>query len=230
MKTHKYLPTAIAACSALCIASSATAATSLMFNYSQQTGNNIPTAGDVGADALVNVTGNAGTQTGTLDGVSYSMTHGDYWQQNYNTNLADPYVAVLEQNVTVTFNGLSAWLAANNATSYNVTVYYSGDRDSSRAVYLDENGGLNGTPDTVSVGGQGDNLTFDSAAVLNGGTWWAAYGSEHNFTSDQLVITNTSTADYGGISAIRIEAIPEPSSAALIGLGGLALIMRRRRA
>lgn len=201
-----------------------------MFNYSQASGNNIPSAGDVGVEALVNVTGNAGTQTGSLDGVGYSMVHGDYWQQNYNTNLADPYVAVLEQNVTVTLTGLSAWLAANSATSYNVTVYYSGDRDSSRAVYLDENSGLNGTPDTVSIGGQGDYLTFDSGAVLNGGTWWAAYGEAKNFTSDELVITNTSTADYGGISAIKIEAIPEPSSAALLGLGGVALILRRKRA
>lgn len=37
------------------------------------------------------------------------------------------------------------------------------------------------------------------------------------------------SADNVGISAITLAAVPEPSSTALLGLGGLALIMRRRK-
>lgn len=42
-------------------------------------------------------------------------------------------------------------------------------------------------------------------------------------------ITGESTAAGGYFDNMKIESVPEPSSAALLGLGGLALILRRRK-
>ncbi|MCP5537870.1 MAG: PEP-CTERM sorting domain-containing protein [Akkermansiaceae bacterium] len=42
-------------------------------------------------------------------------------------------------------------------------------------------------------------------------------------------VDNTSGSEYVLADAIAIRAVPEPSSAALLGLGGLALILRRRK-
>ncbi|XAM00948.1 PEP-CTERM sorting domain-containing protein [Phycisphaeraceae bacterium D3-23] len=45
----------------------------------------------------------------------------------------------------------------------------------------------------------------------------------------ELVDNNsTQTSESGGIDNVRLEAIPEPGSAALLGLAGLALLRRRR--
>ncbi len=45
------------------------------------------------------------------------------------------------------------------------------------------------------------------------------------------VSSNHSTENYTGISDVGFDtvAVPEPSSTALLGLGGLALILRRRK-
>ena len=37
------------------------------------------------------------------------------------------------------------------------------------------------------------------------------------------------SGNHSGIGAVQLESIPEPSSTALLGLGGLALILRRRK-
>lgn len=220
MKTHTIILTASLA---LLSAGSSSAASSLLFNYSQQTGNNIATPGEVGVEALVNVTGGGGTQTGTLDGVNYSMAHGDYWQQNFLTNLGQPYAAVLENNVTVSFDGLSAWLAAEGATAYEVTVFYAGD--SSQAAYI-------GSPSSVLVGGSSETITLTGNGSSNA-NFWSGDGATHTMTADSFTITDTATAYKAGISSIQISAVPaavpEPSSAALLGLGGVTLILRRRK-
>ncbi len=49
--------------------------------------------------------------------------------------------------------------------------------------------------------------------------------------SDQIVISFDagSSTNVQHINAIELTAVPEPSSTALLGLGGLALILRRRK-
>ena len=43
-------------------------------------------------------------------------------------------------------------------------------------------------------------------------------------------MTNYGDSDYVGLSEIRFSsAVPEPTTTALLGLGGLALILRRRK-
>ncbi|BDS05875.1 hypothetical protein NT6N_09150 [Oceaniferula spumae] len=88
--------------------------------------------------------------------------------------------------------------------------------------------------------------TFDGFSDINrfGGSGTADYyfgttGAETvvgggNFTGPVQVLTVTSTTANSrfrnlDFAITTAEAIPEPSSAALVGLGGLALILRRRR-
>ncbi|MGB0993369.1 MAG: PEP-CTERM sorting domain-containing protein [Akkermansiaceae bacterium] len=47
--------------------------------------------------------------------------------------------------------------------------------------------------------------------------------------SGQITGTATGTGNEGNWAALTIESVPEPSSTALLGLGGLALILRRRK-
>ena len=42
-------------------------------------------------------------------------------------------------------------------------------------------------------------------------------------------MTNYGDSNYVGLSEIRFSAVPEPTTTALLGLGGLALILRRRK-
>ena len=216
------------AAASLLLPASASAATikTLLFNYTRNASNNMDAidATALGVDQYVNVEGSGSIQgdppqTGTLDGVGYSMTHGDYYQFNFLTQLGQPYSAALEDNVTVSLTNLDAWLAANGAPRYEVTVYYAGSTNFAGYV----------AADSVTVGGISETFTLDH----NGSTdsnFWAANGATYLFTSDTLTITDTSTdLNVGGISAIQITTVPEPSSTALLGLGGLALILRRRR-
>ena len=46
---------------------------------------------------------------------------------------------------------------------------------------------------------------------------------------DPLTVKYTASENGVGVEDIRFSQVPEPSSTALLGLGGLALIMRRRK-
>jgi len=214
------------AAASLLLPASASAATikTVLFNYARNASNNMDAidATALGVDAYVNVEETVpGPQTssGTLDGVGYSMTHGDYYQFNFLTQLGQPYSAALEDNVTVSLTNLDAWLAANGAPRYEVTVYYAGQED--YAGYDAAN--------SVTVGGISETITLTQDIAGDGTGFWSAIGATYLFTSDTLTITDTATTFKSGISAIQITTVPEPSSTALLGLGGLALILRRRR-
>ncbi len=185
----------IGAIAAGLILSGAAAGEVLLFNYSQTSGNNIPSASSVGADALVNVTGNAGTQSGNLNGVGYRMVHGDYWQDGFAV-LGHPYYAVLEENVTVTLSGLSAWLATQGASSYEVTLHYAGANGQSAFI---------GTPSKIRVGGEAETITLVKS--VSNSDYWSGDGATHTFSSDTLTITDSMNSYKAGISSIRLEAV-----------------------
>lgn len=219
------------AAASLLLPASASAATikTLLFNYTQRDSNNMDAsdATALGVDSYLNIsnegdldhTGFGGTHVRSLDGVGITITHGDYYQAQFDTNLGQPYTAALEDNVTVTLTNLDAWLAANGAPRYEVTVYYAGQED--YAGYDAAN--------SVTVGGISETLTLTQDIAGDGTGFWSAIGETYLFTSDTLTITDTATTFRSGISAIQITTVPEPSSTALLGLGGLALILRRRR-
>jgi len=74
------------------------------------------------------------------------------------------------------------------------------------------------------------------AAITGGsGTWGGAIGEFSDFNNDMRVGTSYQTSAAAGdltlsqITLTQVAAVPEPSSTALLGLGGLALILRRRK-
>ncbi|MCP5537495.1 MAG: PEP-CTERM sorting domain-containing protein [Akkermansiaceae bacterium] len=83
-----------------------------------------------------------------------------------------------------------------------------------------------------AINGSGVYNPAGAATVFNG-------RNSGNFDSIDLTLTDTGitsvdfriTSTSGGIEYrnFTINAVPEPSSAALLGLGGLALVLRRRR-
>jgi hypothetical protein len=113
--------------------------------------------------------------------------------------------------------------------------------------------GVNGTTDILSgtAGVLGQTLSVTTLFDMDAGTAgsyyklgagaWTQVGSDATF-DETLTITglrNQMQGDNGGAAwysgdtvtfdDVLISAVPEPSSAVLLGLGGLALVMRRRK-
>ncbi|BDS05808.1 hypothetical protein NT6N_08480 [Oceaniferula spumae] len=87
------------------------------------------------------------------------------------------------------------------------------------------NSPVNGDPPVFPQTNAGDSII--GSFVANGSTQtFGVFGRD----ADGGTFTNggTGASQINGIQ-LRITAIPEPSSAALLGLGGLALILRRRK-
>ncbi len=98
--------------------------------------------------------------------------------------------------------------------------------------------------DTRALGGT-NNLTADFGATTAGGTAdeTISVGGTGGLITVEFNVTAGTTANVyleqvtgvgtfsGGVSALQLRnvTVPEPSSTALLGLGGLALILRRRK-
>jgi hypothetical protein len=168
-----------------------------------------------------------GLSTQTVNGVLFtalvaptpltSTNTNAYSQLNSNTSGDADYDGLLN---SVAFGGganlVSMTLGGGNLIDggqYELQLWYVEEQAvSSRVmIYGDGNG------NTVGVGG--------SAGLLGQyaiGTF-TAVGTSQTLTMDPDGFGNSH------LTAYQIRAVPEPSSAALLGLGGLALILRRRR-
>lgn len=139
--------------------------------------------------------------------------------------------------------GLTGWLAATGDTHYKVTVLRSTDNgtgftsiDITTGNVSGESGWLDNS--TPSGGGVTTGDTF--AAVTLGGLAEYTYETEaYHADANGFAMHYERDPTDGGvvtgrratISGVVIESykVPEPSSAALLGLGGLAMILRRRK-
>lgn len=74
----------------------------------------------------------------------------------------------------------------------------------------------------------GTDFTEITSSVI--GNYWTMGGlTSSTLTIDGQTTLNGGNVPRGTLSGLIIEQVPEPSSAALLGLGGLALILRRRK-
>lgn len=158
-------------------------------------------------------------QTITVDGVTVSWDTSGAWNGGGN-NVENGYA---DNAGAFTATGLSAWLTANGATGYTVqTIGASDTADNWFGDTLLRDGGSGGALlDTLT----NPNLRRGASTVST------------ELTVDVLYIDPTTggTAPTGGggartsVAGIIIQAVPEPSSMLLIGLGGSLLLGRRRR-
>lgn len=131
--------------------------------------------------------------------------------------------------------GLGAWLASNNATSYNVTLILGSGQawGGTYRNYSAYDGSLQGTllgtaAGTVSGDGGWDGVTDRTPDVPAGG--YRGIAEFSNLDADTLTITGQprSGSARGSISGFVITAVPEPSSI-LLGFLGVPLLLRRKR-
>lgn len=116
---------------------------------------------------------------------------------------------------SITFAGLT------EGQSYEVQMVFSDTRSGILgATHIDLWGNATGT-------GPVEHSTFDlSTAQLVTATFTADGTTQSIWTTQRT--ENVGSFD-GSAAALQIRAVPEPSAAVLLGLGGLALIMRRRK-
>ena len=184
--------------------------------------NNLRFRGTGGNAATHTISGASTVNTGQLtldDQQTVNFTSGSIGtfgniNMNVNSNL----------NITgATINGETLALSSYGGTSSFVNLF--------------DGGQLNLTGLTQQTTGNGY-LNFDSASTT-GLVFFSGFdvaAAEALVTGQMFAIggtTNTTVADYtftlGGGGVTVTTAVPEPSSAALLGLGGLALILRRRK-
>jgi hypothetical protein len=134
--------------------------------------------------------------------------------------------------VSVTITGLSAWLATEGMTSYQIRAYSSTDSDGA-------------TFHTITIH---DGLTFSGAVlgsitpIVMGDNDFPTSGFDQNWdprgygdstntlTADSITLTIpvSSGSVRGSLAALKITAVPEPSAVLLGSLGMLGLLRRRR--
>jgi hypothetical protein len=139
-------------------------------------------------------------------------------------------------------NGTTFWLG-NEAGSTGVINMNSGTFDGSgfTSFLFGRNGGvgiLNLAGGTFSIGsaptiGGSDRLNFTTGSTGSFDvTGWTQTDYEALWNSGNLTVNGGQTGDFSDnfqVTGSTLTTVPEPSSAALLGLGGIALILRRRK-
>lgn len=165
---------------------------------------------------------NAGGFTATAT-TGYNTTASNILMRNYGDTL----------NGTITFSGLSAWLTANSATGYEVYFMserevnlYRGSISNGSETFFLANGGTGASP--AGPFALGTDTTLAGATTNKNIANYVKFSaiSSNSFTLDLQRGVGEGFIDINGI---QIVTVPEPSSIALLSLGGLMLMRRRRK-
>ena len=160
-----------------------------------------------GGDLTVAVTD---TQGGTFDrGVGAGATHGT------NTDMYRDFFFDNSNNITITLSG--AAISAN--TDYIMTFYAYDEAENRNTSFIATGDTTGATLGPVNAPADSDITSLGQFAVT--GTF--------NSGASGVLTFNAAGPSRAVINGLEISAVPEPSTTALLGLGGLALILRRRK-
>ncbi|NWK55234.1 PEP-CTERM sorting domain-containing protein [Verrucomicrobiaceae bacterium N1E253] len=195
--------------------------------------------------------------TGSFDGnVAYSKnSSGHAYRHDGNAYLTSATTTLtFELSARIGTRFSRAGLAYFDGTSINPGFYFGAGREKGWAVYLGSGtgGGIeiaSSTDGYYTADGVDLRLTIDLTNETgtfeykdSGGTWQTPTGmTDFDFSAldtnasdgknplnwDSLYIRNALSGDT--VDNLSFTAVPEPSSATLLGLSGLALVLRRKR-
>jgi hypothetical protein len=180
----------------------------------------------------------AGTSTpdhklmnGYLDATGQGNVNGPPYQFFWNENKPEAYVT-----------GLSAWLAAQGAASYDVVVYIDGDTAIGRIGEYWLQNGSSGDPPTLlgsdlsshvfvkdSANFSGTYTQVPLSANFIGGAVDGNYVVFTGLSADSFILRSEEQSFRAQINGIQIAAVPEPTSALLMGICCVTMFAGKRR-
>ena len=202
------------------------------------------TAGSVNAATIANfsfeddVVADGAFSDGVASG--WVISGGTVGTQDFSAAQGAPAATDGEQHGTISFSGsmsqLTSFTIADGET-YTLTVdvgqvHNFSDSVGTISLYGSTLGLGTALSNTNGTALQADIAPGAGAYLLNQTVTYTALASGDPFAGQQLGIVFTNSAGtqtlYDNVR-LDIVPVPEPSSAALLGLGGLALILRRRK-
>jgi len=179
-----------------------------------------------------------------------AVTTGFY---NFNILLGNPTPISVDTTYTLTLNsgyalasakwgsgiggGILGGITSGGVTQNEFTLSSSSGVDLNATTVVSTNANYsvtgNGTTSLAIDGsdsGSGGALQFAASGASNFGAFWST--ENITATTDTLTYANTSTMNTNIANerlGLQLTIIPEPSSAMLLGLGGITLLARRKR-
>ncbi|MFT5905510.1 MAG: hypothetical protein ACI9E1_001108 [Cryomorphaceae bacterium] len=141
------------------------------------------------------------TVTPSQDDISYTTTGLGIDTGGTLSAVGDALTFSFNQAITLDFLDIGIFTGTGQVGEDSISLSYS-----------------NANPDVNLVGGQFDNNTSDIISFASGN----ALAAGESFTISRI------NGDFS-LEGFSITVVPEPSSVALLGLGGLALVLRRRK-
>lgn len=176
-----------------------------------------------GADGSIAVGSLTDTSSVMVDGVGFS------WVTAGAFNNSDADGTKAGQPAVFNDSNLTDWLGVAHALSGGlITLTFTGLDDS---LSYDLLIGAAFTDDIASATWTADGQSDTTVSNVGADAFVTLAGLETD-GSGNLVITSAGAGarpDLSAVAALTLTAVPEPSTAVLLGLGGIALILRRRR-